>query len=149
MDKVINETKNRIKEIEKELKSIASQLDQERKEATQEDNLSIHNELMDKKQYLETQLYRLNEGLAKLTLKKSNAKKQVSNLELGMEATVDMNGSRRNMTIVSPIQANPTKGLISSESPMGQALLGKAVGETIDIETPAGLRTFAVLDIKI
>lgn len=149
MDKVINETKNRIAETEKELKSIASQLDQERKEATQEDNLSIHNELMDKKQYLENQLYRLRDGLSRLTLKKSKSHKSISSLELGMEATVDMNGNKRSMTIVSPIQADPTRGLISSESPIGEALLGKSVGETIDIETPAGLRTFAVLDIKI
>jgi transcription elongation factor GreA len=41
-------------------------------------------------------------------------------------------------TIVGPTEAAPEKGRISHESPVGSALLGKRVGDTIAIKTPAG-----------
>jgi transcription elongation factor GreA len=144
---IINETKEKIRIIETELEQIAAQLDQERKESNQEDNLSIHNELMDKKQYLESQLSKLQESLGKLTITKVKNNHQ-KELNLGMEVLVDINGSKKNITIVSPIQANPTRGLVSSESPIGQALLGKEIGSKVDITTPAGVKTYAILDIK-
>lgn len=41
-------------------------------------------------------------------------------------------------TIVGPTEASPANGRISHESPVGAALIGKQVGETIQVETPAG-----------
>lgn len=41
-------------------------------------------------------------------------------------------------TIVGPTEASPENGLISHESPVGAALLGKRIGDTVQIKTPAG-----------
>lgn len=49
--------------------------------------------------------------------------------------------------IVGSNEANPSEGRISDESPVGQALLGHAVGDAVEIEVPVGVIGFKVLDI--
>ncbi len=50
--------------------------------------------------------------------------------------------------IVGPQQANPLKGRISDESPVGKALLGKKKGTTITVETPAGMLKYKIVNIE-
>ena len=49
--------------------------------------------------------------------------------------------------IVGSTEANSLKGKISNESPVGKALLGKKVGDTVKVETPAGEFEYKVLSI--
>lgn len=51
--------------------------------------------------------------------------------------------------IVGPQQANPMKGRISDESPVGKALLGKKKGATITADTPTGPRKYKIIDIEL
>lgn len=51
--------------------------------------------------------------------------------------------------IDAPTEANPLKGIISYESPIGAALIGKKIGETVTVEAPAGELEFTILDIQI
>lgn len=51
--------------------------------------------------------------------------------------------------IVGPQQANPMKGRISDESPVGKALLGKKKGSTVSVETPAGILKYKIVDIEL
>lgn len=50
--------------------------------------------------------------------------------------------------IVGSTEANSLQNKISNESPVGKALLGKRVGETVIVETQAGEVEYKVLDIK-
>ena len=50
-------------------------------------------------------------------------------------------------TIVGSTEADPENGRISDESPIGKALLGKALGETVDVETPGGIVKLKILEI--
>ena len=50
--------------------------------------------------------------------------------------------------IVGSQEANPMEGLISSDSHFGPALLGRAVGETVTVEAPAGPIRFEILEIN-
>ena len=50
--------------------------------------------------------------------------------------------------IVGSTEVNSLEGKISNESPVGQALMGKKVGETVDVETQAGVIQYKVLDIS-
>jgi transcription elongation factor GreA len=50
-------------------------------------------------------------------------------------------------TIVGSAEASPANGRISNESPIGQALLGKKVGESISVESPGGTIEFEILSI--
>ncbi len=49
--------------------------------------------------------------------------------------------------IVGSTEADPLHNKISNESPVGEALLGKRVGEEAVVSTPAGLLTFKILEI--
>ena len=50
--------------------------------------------------------------------------------------------------IVGSTEANSLEGKISNESPVGQALIGKTVGDTVDVETQVGLMQYKVLEIS-
>ena len=56
-------------------------------------------------------------------------------------------GSREVYTLVGPAEAEPARGRISHESPIGQALLGKQPGETVTAHTPIGDLTLEVVSI--
>ena len=50
--------------------------------------------------------------------------------------------------IVGSTEANSLKGKISNESPVGRALIGKAVGDSVTIETQVGELTYRILEIS-
>lgn len=50
--------------------------------------------------------------------------------------------------IVGSTEANSLKGKISNESPVGQALIGKKVGQKVKVETQAGVIEYKVLKIE-
>jgi len=50
--------------------------------------------------------------------------------------------------IVGTAEADPSKGRISNESPIGEALMGKRVGASVLIETPSGKIQIKILEIK-
>jgi transcription elongation factor GreA len=58
------------------------------------------------------------------------------------------NGSVKQFKVVGTVEADPLNGKISDESPIGQALLGKKVGDTVEIKTPADTTTYTVIEIS-
>lgn len=50
--------------------------------------------------------------------------------------------------IVGSTEANSLKGKISNESPVGKALIGSKVGDTVEVETQAGVIKYKVLEIQ-
>jgi transcription elongation factor GreA len=66
----------------------------------------------------------------------------------GMGTTVvytdEKTGKELRHKLVPKLEANPTAGLISIDSPVGKALAGAKVGDSPTLETPAGTRTMRV-----
>ncbi|MDD5732048.1 MAG: transcription elongation factor GreA [Patescibacteria group bacterium] len=50
--------------------------------------------------------------------------------------------------IVGSAEADPTSGKISNESPIGKALMGKKVGEAVEVAIPAGNVKYKIVSIK-
>ena len=50
--------------------------------------------------------------------------------------------------IVGSTEANSLEGKISNESPVGKALIGASIGDTVSVETPAGVMEYKVLGIE-
>jgi transcription elongation factor GreA len=69
-------------------------------------------------------------------------------IEIGHIITVDANGKKKEYCIVGPQEADPFAGKISNESPLGQSFIGRKVGETVKVITPAGEQKFKILTIK-
>ncbi|MDE2966212.1 MAG: transcription elongation factor GreA [Chloroflexota bacterium] len=53
-----------------------------------------------------------------------------------------------NYRIVGPAEVDPKNGFLSDESPVGKALLGAKVGDTVEVATPTGVRKFKVKAIS-
>ena len=50
-------------------------------------------------------------------------------------------------TIVGSAEASPVEGKISNESPVGKALLGKKIGDEVEVATPAGIIKLLIMDV--
>jgi transcription elongation factor GreA len=59
------------------------------------------------------------------------------------------NGAQMKYTLVAENEADLKIGKISVDSPIGKALLGKRVGENVEVQVPAGKVTFQITEITI
>jgi len=67
---------------------------------------------------------------------------------VGSRVTVREDGSDSEVFhIVGSPEADPTEGRISNVSPLGRALLGRRIGDRVEVITPTGVLTFVVLGI--
>ena len=66
-----------------------------------------------------------------------------------VEMTNLANDKRMTYTLVSPHEANLHEGKISIKSPIGQALLNKKVGDTVEVRVPAGLLRLHIESIQL
>lgn len=69
-------------------------------------------------------------------------------ISLGSIVSVKAEDRNLEYTIVGTNEADPIKGLISCESPLGQALMGKSIGDKVTVELPRGLVVYEVTGLK-
>ena len=69
-------------------------------------------------------------------------------VKLGSTVTLTVNGKKEVFTLVGEWEADPTNKKISHESPLGKMLIGKRVGEKVQVEAPAGRITYSVVSVK-
>lgn len=70
------------------------------------------------------------------------------NLGLRVQVRDRQSGDKFEYVIVGATEADPFAGKISNESPVGKALLGKATGDLVDIQTEMGPLSLEVLKIR-
>lgn len=86
------------------------------------------------------------EELLKQVVLISNGKS--STVKLGSTVTVKIDGSKEIFTVVGEWEADPKEKKISHESPLGKALIGKKVGEKVEVEAPAGKISYTIESIQ-
>jgi transcription elongation factor GreA len=70
-------------------------------------------------------------------------------VDIGSQVTISESGEEPvTYTIVGPVEAAPTQGLISFASPLGSALLGRHSGEEVMVRSPGGIYTVKILAIS-
>lgn len=74
-------------------------------------------------------------------------------VHIGSKIEVDLTSatgaqSRRDFKIVGSNEADPRNGKISDESAVGKALIGAKVGDTVNVETPAGISKYHIVTIS-
>lgn len=69
-------------------------------------------------------------------------------VKLGSTVTLNSSGKKEIFTVVGEWEADPTNKKISHESPLGKMLIGKKVGEKIQVEAPAGKITYSIVSVK-
>ena len=72
-------------------------------------------------------------------------------IQVGNKVTLQEEGSSatEEYEIVGAAEADPSAGKISNESPMGRALLGKRVGDRVQVDAPAGSYFVQVLKVDL
>lgn len=72
-----------------------------------------------------------------------------SKVQLGSKVALKgENAKKKEFQVVGTVEADPMNGKISDESPIGQALMGKKVGEAVEIKTPAESATYKIVEIS-
>lgn len=71
-------------------------------------------------------------------------------VNLGSQVVVEVNGKDGHhiFHIVGEFEADPAQKKISEKSPLGRALLGKKIGESVEVEVPAGKVVYIVKEVK-
>ena len=59
----------------------------------------------------------------------------------------DGQGQRATWRIVGPDEADARRGSVSALSPLGQALMGRSVGETVEVQRPGGAREYTIREV--
>jgi transcription elongation factor GreA len=98
--------------------------------------------------YIDGRIAELEEVLARVVLIDEDGHKGCQQVKLGCKVTVQANGEKHIFHVVGEWEADPQSKKISHESPLGKALLGKAVGELVEVEAPAGKIAYKILGIE-
>lgn len=122
------------------------------KEAISQGDLSENADYTDAKEqqaFLEGRIRYLENLLRVATILDDREDGKTSGLaQPGLEVTVQMDGEPpETYRIVGAAEADPRSGKISNESPLGAALLGRRVGDTVRVQTPGGVVEFQIIKI--
>lgn len=69
-------------------------------------------------------------------------------IDVGCRVTLHVNGKKDVFHLVGEWEADPSNKKISHSSPLGKALMGKKVGETAEVEAPAGKILYKIISIE-
>ncbi len=94
--------------------------------------------------FIDGRIVELEEILHGAKIITSHKKGQV---DVGCKVTLHIDGKREIFTLVGEWEADPKERKISHESPLGKALLGKKVGDKVEVEAPAGRLLYKILHI--
>ena len=94
---------------------------------------------------VEGRIAELEETMKRAEVVKNN--KCPAEIDVGCRVRVHLEGKDEEFQIVGTPEADPGSGKISHESPLGLALLGKKVGDKIEVEAPIGKLIYKILDI--
>ena len=88
------------------------------------------------------------EGLLKQVEIISDNHHKTQAVDLGSQVIVKIGSKEETFTVVGEWEADPTEKKISHESPLGKALLGKNVGDEIEVEAPAGKMLYKIVSVS-
>ena len=109
------------------------------------ENSDYHN-AKEELEFLDGRISELEEVLKDAVLVSCNGNK--SRVAVGTKVTVKSNHTQHIFAIVGEWEANPVAKKISHTSPLGQALMGKKIGDKVQVEAPAGKVIYEILAIE-
>ena len=98
-----------------------------------------YDEAKNEQAFVEGRIFHLENILSNAVVPPPQKRKKGS-VQLGSSvAVVSDGGAEKYYTVVGTAEAAPLEGKISIESPVGQAILGRKVGDKVDVKTPSGI----------
>ena len=146
-------SKEKYKELEKELKFLETtkrqEIAQRLRSAKEMGDLSENSEYSQAREeeaMLERRIAEIKKILRESEIIKGGKKKGI--ISLGSVVKVESGKKVYTYRIVGSHEANVAKRLISDESPLGKAFLGKKEKEEVIVETPSGKKKYKILEVK-
>jgi len=97
--------------------------------------------------FLESRIAELEHILKNAQLIKPPSREKRNAIHLGAKVLVEVDGQKDELEIVGTLEANPTAGRISNESPVGRVLLGHKAGDVVLVSSPIKT-TYKIKKIK-
>lgn len=142
--KQINDELENLKTVRRD--EVAQKLEIAIKQGDLKENADYH-DAKEEQGFIEARIRQLESMLGRAKLIENSGPSNV--VRVGSTVTVAEDGSDEleTYTIVGAHEADPTRGRISNESPIGSALLGAKKGQTVSAMTPAGKLAFTIHEI--
>ena len=152
MKKEFRLTKDGVKELEQEVKTlndakpkVVEQLKSARSQGDLSENAAYH-AARGELESMEVRIGEIEHILRNVEIIK--APKSNGAVKIGSTVELKTGEGKTTFKVVGSVEANPGEGKISDESPIGVALLGKKVGEDVEIQLPAGASVYKVQAIS-
>jgi transcription elongation factor GreA len=155
MDKVntLYVTKEGLEKLRSELNDLVNvkrpEIAQRIKDAREMGDISENSEYDAARQeqsYIEGRISELEEVIKTAKVNEGGANKSI--VGIGCKVTVHIDGSEDIFHIVGAPEANPLQKKISHESPLGSALVGKKIGDKIEVDAPIGKLIYTIQKIE-
>jgi transcription elongation factor GreA len=130
----------------KKIPEIANRIDEAKQQGDLSENAEYHQAKEDMA-WAQGRMLELDQILSNAILISGDRKKNDGVL-IGNTVVVKAGDKTKKYTIVGPQEADPFKGKISNESPLGQAFLGKSIDDIVEVATPAGKQKYAIIEIE-
>ncbi|MDD2757874.1 MAG: transcription elongation factor GreA [Patescibacteria group bacterium] len=130
----------------KKIPEIANRIDEAKQQGDLSENAEYHQAKEDMA-WAQGRLLELEQLLSNVQIIEERTSKNGEAVMVGQTVTVEVNGAKKEYTIVGPQEADPFSGKISNESPLGEAFIGRTAGESVAVDTPAGKQVYKILKI--
>jgi transcription elongation factor GreA len=124
-------------------RAIAARILAAREEGDLKENAEYHIAKEDQA-HLETRIKRLRERRKKAVVVDTDTKQVTLSFGRTAEVLDEASGTVYTWTIVGATEADLAQGKLSAESPVAGALLGRAEGDEVEVETPRGARRYRI-----
>lgn len=132
-----------LKEVKRPI--VVERLSNARTQGDLAENSDYHN-AKDELEFLDGRITELEDVLKNASLITNGANN--GGVSVGTSVTLRVNGQKHLYHIVGEWEADPLQKKISHTSPLGVALIGKRVGEKVEVEAPAGIILYEILSIE-
>jgi len=145
-------SKEGLEQLKKELEGLKlkrQEIAQRLEEAKALGDLSENTEYLQAKEaqgFNEGKILELEEVLKNAVVISKNGGNSI--VQIGGTVEVNSQGEKQAFTIVGSEEAEPAKGKISNESPLGKAFLGHKAGDSVEVETPRGKANYKIISVK-
>lgn len=130
---------------ENKIPTLAKRIDEARQMGDLSENAEYH-AAREEMAWVQSRIKELEYIFSNAELLPTGGKKGL--VTLNTTIVVKVNGIERQYTIVGAQEAEPIKGKISNESPLGQAFMGKKAGDKVQVTVPAGVQTFEIISLN-
>ena len=105
-----------------------------------------YQETIEEQKLVEQRIAELEERIRDAVVMERQAKSDM--VRVGSTVAVASQHGEEIYMIVGSEEADPARGKISNESPLGKAFLGRKKGESVEVKTPGGAMRYEIVEIK-